>query len=77
MTYEVIRAFADMTDCSDEFPNGRFYNVGDIYPARNKASKARLLELSTTDNTAGVIFIKQIEGDDNNGTERDTSYFES
>ena len=77
MTYEVIRAFADMADCSEKFPNGRFYRVGDIYPARGKVSKARLSELLTMDNTAGVIFIKQIEGDDNNGTERDTSSFES
>jgi len=76
MKYEVIRAFADMTDCSDEFPNGRFYNVGDIYPARNKASKARLLELSTKNNITGVIFIKQTEGDDNNGTDTDTSSIE-
>ena len=77
MKYEVIRAFADMADRSEEFPNGRFYRVGDIYPARGKVSKARLSELLTMDNTAGVIFIKQIEGDDNNGTERDTSSFES
>ena len=77
MKYEVIRAFADMTDCSKEFPNGRFYRVGDVYPAQGKVSKARLLELLTMDNTAGVIFIKQIEGDDNNGTERDTSSFKS
>ncbi len=77
MKYEVIRAFADMADRSEEFPNGRFYRVGDVYPDRGKASKARISELLTMDNTAGVIFIKQIEGDDNNGTEGDTSYFES
>lgn len=77
MKYEVIRAFADMTDCSEEFSNGRFYNCGDVYPAKGKVSKARLLELSTTDNTAGVIFIKQTEGDDNNGTDTDTSSSES
>ena len=77
MTYEVIRAFADMTDRSEEFPNGRVYNCGDVYPAKGKVSKARLLELSTTDNTAGVIFIQQTEGDDNNGTDTDTSSSES
>lgn len=77
MTYEVIRAFADMTDRSEEFPNGRFYNCGDVYPAKGKVSKARLLELLTTDNTAGVIFIQQTEGDDNNGTDTDTSSSES
>jgi hypothetical protein len=77
MTYEVIRAFADMTDCSEEFPNGRFYNCGDVYPAQGKVSKARLIELSTTDNTTGVIFIQQTEGDDNNGTDTDTSSSES
>lgn len=76
MKYEVIRAFADMTDCSEEFPNGRFYRVGDIYPARGKVSKARLSELLTMDNTAGVIFIQQTEGDDNNGTDTDTSSIE-
>lgn len=77
MTYEVIRAFADMTDRSEEFPNGRFYNCGDVYPVKGKVSKARLLELSTTDNTAGVIFIQQTEGDDNNGTDTDASSSES
>ena len=75
MTYEVIRAFADMADCSEEFPNGRFYRVGDIYPARGKVSKARLSELLTRDNTAGVIFIKPLGGDDN-GANRDTSSIE-
>lgn len=77
MTYEVIRAFADVNDCSEEFPNGRLYAIGDVFPFRGKVSKTRLEELSTRDNSAGVIFIKQIEGDDNNGTERDTSSFES
>ena len=77
MTYEVIRAFADTTDRSEEFPNGRFYNSGDVYPAKGKVSKARLLELLTTDNTAGVTFIKQTEGDDNNGTDTDTGFAES
>lgn len=76
MKYEVIRAFTDMTDRSEEYPNGQFYNVGDLYPAKGKVSKARLLELSTKDNIAGVIFIKQIEGDDNNGTDTDTSSIE-
>jgi hypothetical protein len=77
MKYEVIRAFTDITDRSEEYPNGRFYNIGNSFPAKGKVSKARLLELSTTNNIAGVIFIKQIEGDDNNGTERDTRSFES
>ena len=76
MKYEVIRAFADVNDCSEEFPNGRLYAIGDVFPFQGKVSKTRLAELSTRDNSAGVIFIKQIEGDDNNGTERDTSSFE-
>lgn len=65
MKYEVIRAFTDMTDRSEEYPNGRFYNIGDSFPAKGKVSKARLLELSTKDNIAGVIFIKPLGGDDN------------
>lgn len=77
MKYEVIRAFADVNDCSEEFPNGRLYAIGDVFPFQGEVSKTRLAELSTRENSVGVIFIKQIEGDDNNGTERDTSSFES
>lgn len=76
MTYEVIRAFADVNDCSEEFPNGRLYAVGDVFPFQGKVSKTRLAELSTRDNSAGVIFIKPLGGDDN-GANRDTSSFES
>lgn len=75
MKYEVIRAFTDMTDRSEEYPNGRFYNIGDSFPAKGKVSKARLLELSTKDNIAGVIFIKPLGGDDN-GANTDTSSIE-
>lgn len=75
MKYEVIRAFTDMTDRS-KYPNGQFYNVGDLFPTKGKVSKARLLELSTTNNIAGVIFIKVLGGDDNNGTDTDTSSIE-
>nr|DAX47233.1 MAG TPA: hypothetical protein [Caudoviricetes sp.] len=75
MTYEVIRAFADVNDCSEEFPNGRLYAVGDVFPFQGKVSKTRLAELSTRDNSAGVIFIKPLGGDDN-GANRDTSSIE-
>lgn len=74
MKYEVIRAFTDMTDRS-KYPNGQFYNIGDLFPTKGKVSKARLLELSTTNNIAGVIFIKALGGDDN-GANRDTSSIE-
>lgn len=75
MKYEVIRAFTDMTDRSEEYPNGRFYNIGDSFPAKGKVSKARLLELSTKDNIAGFIFIKPLGGDDN-GANTDTNSIE-
>lgn len=75
MTYEVIRAFADINDCSEEFPNGRLYAIGDVFPFQGKVSKTRLAELSTRDNSAGVIFIKHLGGDDN-GANRDTSSIE-
>ena len=75
MKYEVIRAFADMADRSEEFPNGRLYAVGDVFPFQGKVSKTRLAELSTRDNSAGVIFIKPLGGDDN-GANRDTSSIE-
>ena len=75
MKYEVIRAFTDITDRS-EYPNGQFYNVGDFFPLKGKVSKARLLELSTKNNIAGVIFIKPLGGDDN-GANTDTSSIES
>lgn len=75
MKYEVIRAFADVNDCSEEFPNGRLYAVGDVFPFQGKVSKTRLAELSTRDNSAGVIFIKPLGGDDN-GANRVTSSIE-
>lgn len=75
MKYEVIRAFADVNDCSEEFPNGRLYADGDVFPFQGKVSKTRLAELSTRDNSAGVIFIKPLGGDDN-GANRDTSSIE-
>lgn len=67
MPYVVIRSFADMNDCSEEFPNGRIYNVGDIFPTSG-VTKTRLRELSTSDNRAGFLFIKLVEeGDEENG----------
>ena len=72
MTYVVIRSFADMNDCSEEFPNGRIYNVGDIVPTSG-VTKTRLRELSTSDNRAGFLFIKLVEeGDEENGATETT-----
>lgn len=72
MAYVVIRSFADMNDCSEEFPNGRIYNVGDIFPISG-VTKTRLRELSTSDNRAGFLFIKLVEeGDEENGATETT-----
>lgn len=72
MKYVVIRSFADMNDCSEEFPNGRIYNVGDIFPTSG-VTKTRLRELSTSDNRAGFLFIKLVEeGDEENGATETT-----
>lgn len=72
MKYVVIRSFADMNDCSEEFPNGRIYNVGDIFPISG-VTKTRLRELTTSDNRAGFLFIKPVEeGDEENGATETT-----
>lgn len=59
MPYKVIRAFADANDRSEEFPNGRLYEVGDYYPAKGKVTNKRILELATRANSAGAIFIAE------------------
>ena len=65
MKYEVIRSFVDVNDRSDEFPDGRFYVIGDKYPFSGRAKAERVKELSTTDNGAGSIFIQAVEGTEN------------
>lgn len=60
MSYKVIKAFSDLDDRSDLFPNGHFYSVGDTYPRKGlKATEDRLAELSTTDNQSGSILIQK------------------
>lgn len=50
--YVVIRAFRDTTD------NDRLYCVGDVYPARGKASKKRIEELLNGTNRNGKVYIR-------------------
>ena len=49
--YVVVRGFSDKND------NGRKYAVGDRYPYRGFASKARIEELSTSNNLRGKVMI--------------------
>ena len=65
MKYEVIRSFVDVSDRSEEYPNGRLYLIGDKYPFSGRAKAERVKELSTTDNGAGSIFIQVVAGTEN------------
>ena len=52
--YKVIVRFKDLKD------NCHLYNVGDVYPRKGKrASKARIAELSSTENKRGVALIAE------------------
>lgn len=52
--HKVIVRFKDLKD------NGHLYNVGDVYPRKGKrASKARIAELSSTENKRGVALIAE------------------
>ena len=52
--HKVIVRFKDLKD------NGHLYNVGDTYPRKGKrASKARIAELSGTENKRGVALIAE------------------
>lgn len=55
--YEVIADFKDAKD------KEKLYKVGEQYPqpASKKVSKARIEELSTSDNKIGQPFIKEVE----------------
>ena len=56
MAYRVVRRFIELKH------DGHVYNVGDIYPKQGeKASKARLEELSTTKNKYGQVYIEKVE----------------
>lgn len=56
MHYIVVRPFSDTKD------NGRFYNVGDVYPADGvKATKARISSLLNGTNQNGRVYIEKVE----------------
>ena len=66
--YVVIRAFRDTTD------NDRLYCVGDVYPARGKASKKRIEELLSGTNRNGKVYIRvETEPADDNAIPGDNS----
>lgn len=56
--YKVIYKFRDLQD------NEHVYKVGDKFPRKGRATKARLEELSTADNKVGVPLIEEVEGED-------------
>ena len=58
MKYQVIHRFRDLQD--DE----HIYEVGDKYPRKGRSNKARVEELSSTENKIGVPLIEEIEGGD-------------
>lgn len=54
--FTVITAFYDVKD------GNHLYNVGDKYPRKGaKPTKARLAELASDKNAAGVPLIKEVE----------------
>ncbi|MEY9980469.1 hypothetical protein [Lysinibacillus sp. RC79] len=60
MKYQVIHSFRDIQD------NNHIYKIGDKYPHKGRVIKARVEELSSTENKIGVPLIKEIseEGDE-------------
>lgn len=55
MAHKVIRRFRDLK-------HDHIYEVGDSYPKEGKkATKARLEELSTTENKYKQIYIEEVE----------------
>lgn len=56
MTYKVIRSFKELKH------DGHIYEVGDTYPKKgSKATKARLKELSTTNNKYQKVYIEEVK----------------
>lgn len=56
MAHKVVRRFKELKH------DGHIYEVGDIYPKEGqKATKARLEELSTTKNKYETIYIEEVE----------------
>ncbi|WP_110931068.1 termination factor Rho [Paenibacillus bouchesdurhonensis] len=54
-SYKVVRKFKDTKH------NGHVYEVGETYPAEGqKTTKARVKQLSTTNNKYGKVFIEPI-----------------
>jgi len=57
--YKVIERFKDLKD------NNYIYNVGDKFPRKGKrVAKARIAELSGSDNRRGRPVIEEIEEED-------------
>lgn len=52
--YKVIYMFRDLQD------NDHVYKVGHKYPRKGRATKARIDELSSTDNKIGVPLIEAV-----------------
>lgn len=52
--YKVIYMFRDLQD------NDHIYRVGDKYPRKGRVAKARIDELSSTDNKIGKPLIEEI-----------------
>ncbi|AHN23272.1 hypothetical protein [Lysinibacillus varians] len=55
--YKVIYMFRDLKD------NDHIYKVGDKYPRKGRVTKARIDELSSTDNKIGIPLIEEISED--------------
>ena len=56
LAYKVVRRFKELKH------DGHVYEVGDEYPKKGeKATKARLEELSTTKNKYGQIYIEEVK----------------
>lgn len=56
--YTVIHKFRDLQD------SDHIYDVGDKFPRKGRAAKARLEELSSDENKIGVPLIEEVEGED-------------
>lgn len=53
--YEVVKSFRDVQD------ENHIYRAGDKFPRTGKAKKERIEELSTKNNSAKQVFIKEVE----------------
>jgi len=59
MAYKVIEAFADTQDKTKDFPDGRIYAVGDVFPfAKRKISDERIMKLISAKNSIGRAVIE-------------------